>query len=151
MSYNNANVTLTPGQVKRLQSASNNNCGIKISLKKEQMSGSNKLSLTDRQFKNFNEAKKSDKGVKLSLSAGAIKDTFKTGGIFPLLAAIPALIAAAAPAVAKAAALGAVGTAAEMALQKANGRAIKKGKGLRLPGTPPSWYGKGLRLPGTVY
>ncbi len=108
--------------------------------------------MTDRQFKNFNEAKKSNKGVKLNLSAGAIKDTFKTGGIFPLLAAIPALIAAAAPAVAKAAALGAVGTAAGMALKKATGQGIKKkGKGLRLPGTPPSWYGKGLRLPGTVY
>ena len=153
MPYNHANVTLTPGQVKRLQSASNSNCGITISLKKEQMSGSNKLSLTDRQFKNFTEAKKSHKGIKLDLSAGAIKDTFKTGGIFPLLAAIPALIAAAAPAVAKAAALGAVGTAAGMALKKATGKGIskKKGKGLRLPGTPPSWYGKGLRLPGTVY
>jgi hypothetical protein len=156
MSYNHVNVTLTPGQIKRLQSASNNNCGITISLTKEHMSGSNKLSLTDRQFKNFNKAKKSNKGVKLDLSAAAIKDTFKTGGIFPLLAAIPALIAAAAPAVAKAAALGAVGTAAGMALKKATGQGIKrtskkKGKGLRLPGTPPSWYGKGLRLPGTVY
>ncbi len=126
MSYHHVSVSLTPGQIKKLQSASNNNCEIKISLKKEQMSGSNKLSLTDRQFKNFNEAKKSDKGVKLSLSAGAIKDTFKTGGIFPLLAAIPALIAAAAPAVAKAAALGAVGTAAGMALKKASGQGIKK-------------------------
>ncbi len=57
MSYNHVSVSLTPGQVKRLQSASNNNWGKKISLKKEQKSGSNKLSLTDRQFKNFNEAK----------------------------------------------------------------------------------------------
>jgi hypothetical protein len=124
-------------------------------LKKEQMSGSNKLSLTERQFRNFNEAKKSNKGVKLNLSAGAIKDIAKTGGIFPLLAAIPALIASAAPAVEKAAALGAVGTAAGMALKKAMGQGIKtskkKGRGLRLPGTPHSWYGKGLRLSGTPH
>ncbi len=152
MPYNHADVTLTPGQVKRLQSASNNNCGITISLKKEQMSGSNKLSLTDRQFKNFNEAKKSNKGIRLDLSAGAIKDTFKTGGIFPLLAAIPALMAAAAPAVAKAAALGTVGAVAGRVFNKiTGGRYKKKGRGLRLPGTPPSWYGRGLRLPGTVY
>jgi hypothetical protein len=41
--------------------------------------------------------KKSNKGVKLNLLADSIKDTFKTGGIFPLLAAIPELIAASAP------------------------------------------------------
>ncbi|KAK3598693.1 hypothetical protein CHS0354_003250 [Potamilus streckersoni] len=70
--------------------------------------------------------KKSNKDAKLDLSAAAIKDTFKTGGIFPLLAAIPALIAAAAPAVAKAAALGAVGTAAGMALKKATGQGMKR-------------------------
>ncbi len=61
--------------------------------------------------------KRSNKDVKLSLSAGAIKDTFKTGGIFPLLAAIPVLIAAATPAAAKSAVLSAVGTAAGMALK----------------------------------
>ncbi len=92
------------------------------------MSGSNKLSLTERQFKNFNEAKKSNKGVKLNLSINAIKEISKTGGIFPLLAALPAIIAAAAPAVAKAAALGAVGTAAGMALKKATGQGIKSSK-----------------------
>ena len=41
----------------------------------------------------------------------------KSGDIFPLLAAIPALIAVDAPAVAKAAVLGAVSTAAGMALK----------------------------------
>jgi hypothetical protein len=61
------------------------------------LSGSNKLSLSERQFGYFDEAKKSNKGVKLNLLADSIKDTFKTGGIFPLLAAIPELIAASAP------------------------------------------------------
>ena len=50
----------------------------------------------------------------------------KAGVIFPLLAAIPALIAAAASAVAKATALGAVGIAAGMALKKATGQGYKK-------------------------
>ncbi len=152
MSYHHVSVSLTPGQIKKLQSSSKNNCAVKISLKREQLTGGpNKLSLTDRQYNQFNEAKRSKTGVRLNLSAAVIKDIVKSGGIFPLLAAIPALMAAAAPAVAKAAALGAIGTAAGMALKKATGQGIsqKKGKGLRLPGTPPSWYGKGLRLPGT--
>jgi hypothetical protein len=40
-----------------------------------------------------------------------------------------------------------------MALKKATGKGYKKkGKGLRLPGTPHTWYkGSGLRIPGTVY
>ena len=88
--------------------------------------GANKLSLTTRQVKHFNDALVAKKGVQITLSAAAIKNMMKTGGIFPLLAAIPALIAVAAPAVAKAAALGAVGTAAGMALKKATGKGYKK-------------------------
>ena len=65
MSYNHVSVSLTPGQIKRIQSASKNNCGLKILLKKDQMSGSNKLSLTERQLGHFDEAKKSNKGIKL--------------------------------------------------------------------------------------
>jgi hypothetical protein len=115
--------------------------------------GDHKISLTDRQLKHFNDAKMNKKGVQIDFSKAAISNMIKTGGIFPLLGLIPGLIAAAAPAVAKAAALGAVGTAAGMALKKATGNGYKKkGKGLRLPGTPHSIYkGKGLRIPGTVY
>ena len=160
MSYSVVSVTLTDGQVKKLKSKSAKQCGTTITLKPTQMAGGNhKISLTTRQIKHFNDAMKNKKGVQIDFSAAAIKNMEKTGGIFPLLAAIPALIAAAAPAVAKAAALGAVGTAAGMALKKATGQGYKKkkrgravaGKGLRLPGTPYSWYsGKGLRL-GPVY
>lgn len=158
MSYSVVSVELTDGQVKKLRSKSAKQCGTTITLKPSQMAGGNhKISLTARQIKHFNNAMKNKKGVQIDFSAAAIKDMEKTGGIFPLLAAIPALIAAAAPAVAKAAALGAVGTAAGLELKMAPGKGYKKkrpvaGKGLRLPGTPYSWYsGKGLRLPGTVY
>lgn len=146
MSYGHVNVSLTQGQIKKLQSKNANQCGAKITLRGKQLSGGpNTLSLTGNQLKRFNKALVSQTGVQLEFSPSAIKDMIKSGGIFPLLAAIPALIAAAAPAVAKAAALGAVGTAAGMALKKATGKGYKKkGRGLRLPGT----YGRGLRLPG---
>jgi len=160
MSYSVVNVTLTDGQIKKLRSKSAKQCGTTVTLKPTQMVGGNhKISLTTRQIKHFNDAMKNKKGVQIDFSAAAIKNMERTGGIFPLLAAIPALIAAAAPAVAKAAALGAVGTAAGMALKKATGGSArgsgykkkKRGNGLRLPGTPYSWYsGKGLRL-GPVY
>jgi hypothetical protein len=151
MPYSFVSVNLTDGQVKKLRSKSAKECGTAITLKPSQMTGgTHKLSLTDRQIKHFNDALKKRRGVQIDFSKAAIGNMIKSGGIFPLLAAIPALIAAAAPAVAKAAALGAVGTAAGMALKKATGGSArgsgykKKGKGLRLgrPGT----YGLGLRL-----
>ena len=79
----------------------------------------------------------------------------KSGSIFPLLAAIPVLISAR-----KAAALWAAGALDAKAVhnfaqsyEPKKGRGYKKKeKGLRLPGTPHSWYkGSGLRIPGTVY
>ena len=160
MSYSVVNVTLTDGQLKKLRSKSAKQCGTTVTLTRSQMAGGNhKISLTARQLKHFNDALKHQRGVQITFSAAAINSMLKSGGIFPLLAALPALIAAAAPAVAKAAALGAVGTAAGMALKKATGSGYKKkkrnkpvaGSGLRLPGTPYWMYsGKGLRL-GPVY
>ena len=154
MPYSVVNVQLTDGQVKKLKSKSAKECGTTITLKPAQMSGgSHKLSLTDRQVKHFNDAQKNKRGVQIDFSKAAIANMIKSGGIFPLFAAIPALIAAAAPAIAKAAALGAVGTAAGIALKKATGQGHKKkGRGLRLPGTPHTEYkGSGLRIPGTAY
>ena len=154
MPYNVVSVKLTDGQIKKLRSKSAKECGTTITLKPEQMSGgTHKISLTDRQIKHFNDALKNRQGVQIVFSKAAIANMIKSGGIFPLFAAIPALIAVAAPGIAKAAALGAVGTAAGMALKKATGQGYKKkGKGLRLPGTPHSWYkGSGVRIPETVY
>jgi len=154
MSYSTVSVSLTDGQIKKLKSKSAKECGTTITLKPSQMSGgNNKISLTKTQVKHFNDAMKNGKGVRIDFSKAAIASMIKSGGILPLFAMIPGLIAAAAPAIAKAAALGAVGTAAGMALKKATGQGYKKkGKGLRLPGTPHTWYkGSGLRIPGTVY
>ena len=154
MSYENVKVALTEGQVKKLKSKSAKENGTTILIKPSQMgTGEHKLSLTARQKKHYDDAKKANRGVQITFSKATIAHMIKSGGIFPLFAMIPGLIAAAAPAIAKAAALGAVGTAAGMALKKATGQGYKKkGKGLRLPGTPHSWYkGSGLRIPGTVY
>ena len=52
MSYNAINVTLTPGQIKKIQSKSAQQCGTTITLKHNEMiGGSNKLSLTNTQVK----------------------------------------------------------------------------------------------------
>ena len=64
----------------------------------------------------------------------------KSGGIFPLFTAIPALVAAAAPAIAKSVAVGALGAKAAQSIadsyEPKKGQGYKKkGKGLRLPGT----------------
>ena len=127
MSYSVVSVSLTQGQVKKLKSKSAKERGIAITLKRAQMSGgNNKIALTKTQVKHFNDALKAGKGTRIDFSKAAIAHMIKSGGIFPLFAAIPALIAAAAPAIAKAAALGAVGTAAGMALKKATGQGYKK-------------------------
>jgi len=147
MSYNVINVSLSEGQVKKLSSKTAKECGTTIMLKAGKMgSGEHKISLTDTQLNQFNKSLAEKKGIRIQLSKAEIADLHKTGGIFPLLALLPALAAAG-----KAAALGAVGTAAgwgaKKIIDKASGGAIgtkKKGKGLRLgrPGT----YGQGLRL-----
>jgi hypothetical protein len=95
--------------------------------------GTHTISLTDRQIKHFNDAVKKHRGVQIDFSKAAIANMIKSGGIFPLLAAIPALIAAAAPVAAKAAAVGAIGTAAGIATKKILGQGYKKG-GLFNPG-----------------
>ena len=93
--------------------------------------------IDDPSIKHFNDAVKNKRGVQITFSKAAIANMIKSGGIFPLLAAIPAIIAAAAPAVAKAAALGVVGTAAGMALKKASGQGYKKGKESKTTRNPP--------------
>ena len=82
----------------------------------------------DRQTKHLNDSLKNKQGVKITFSMAAVANMIQSCGIFQLLAAIPALIAAAAPVVTKAAALGAVGTAAGMALKKATGLGYKKNR-----------------------
>ena len=86
--------------------------------------------LTNTQLKHLDKANKNQKGVDIALSKAQIHAMKKDGGILPLLAMIPGLIAAAAPAIAKTAALGALGGAAGLATQQAIKAA--SGKGLRL-------------------
>ena len=127
MSYENVKVALTEGQVKKLQSKSAKESGTTITLKPSQMgTGEHKLSLTARQKKHYDDAKRANKGVQLTFSKATVAHMIKSGGILPLFAMIPGLIAAAAPAIAKAAALGAVGTLAGKAVHKITGKGYKK-------------------------
>ena len=64
------------------------------------------------------------------MSQSQMKAMKKDGGILPLLAAIPGLLAAAAPAIAKTAALGALAGGASYGAQQAIKAA--SGRGLRL-------------------
>ena len=131
MSYTYVNVTLTPGQIKKLKSKSAKTDGTTIMLKSEQMNkGEHKLSLTARQKKHYDDAVKAKRGVQLKFAKAAVSDMEKHGGIFPFI--IPALAALATGALS-----GAAGFGVKKILDKVTGGAIntKKGKGLRLPGS----------------
>jgi len=136
MSYSVVSVTLTSGQIKKLQSNSAKECGVSITLKPTQMSGgSNKISLTKTQLKHFNDAMKNNKGTQIDFSKAAIANMVKNGGIFPFI--IPALAALATGALS-----GAAGFGVKKVLDKVTGGTIKsrtntkkKGRGLRLPGS----------------
>ena len=122
MSYSHVNVTLTPGQIKKLQSKDSVTCGTKITLKHEQMTtGNNKLSLTKTQLGNFNKAIAAGKGMQLTLSKAAINDMIKSVGIFPLAALAPLAI----PAL-KALGLGAAGAVGTNLIDKIFGRGYGK-------------------------
>ena len=83
---------------------------------------------------------KMSEGFKLYFSKAAIANMIKAGGIFPLFAAIPALIAAG-----KAVALGAAGGLGATAVKSiADSFEPKKGRGYK------NRKGYGLRIPGTV-
>ena len=145
MSYTHVTVKLSPGQINKLKAKTAKECGTTITLKPAQMNtGEHKLSLTATQKKHYDGAVKTGKGVQLNFSKAAINDMIKTGGIFPLFAAIPGLLAAAAPAIAKAVGLGAAGAIGTNLMGKVFGKGYEKKTTRRKKQT-----GAGLRLPGT--
>ena len=127
--YSKYSLALTDGQVKKLRSAINKEKAITIRLKKAEQ-GNIPLLLTETQVKRLTASQKRGNGVDLKMSQSQIKAMKKDGGILPLLAAIPGLLAAAAPAIAKTAALGALAGGASYGAQQAIKAA--SGKGLRL-------------------
>ena len=131
---------LTPGQIGSLRAALNARRG--VTLRISDTAGTLiPLLLTPTQVAHVNKAQQAGRGAELSLSRAQIAAMKKDGGIIPLLAAIPGLIAAAASAAAPAitaaapAALAALGTGA---LSGAAGYGVRKaletatGEGLRL-------------------
>ena len=78
-------LTLTKGQIQKLQSAHNHDKGITIRISKNNLSGNMKLPLTQSQINKINKA---TTGLELCLSKAQLKHMEKHGGFLPLLAAL---------------------------------------------------------------
>jgi hypothetical protein len=89
--YTPYGVTLTVGQIKKIKNAHNKNLDVTIKLAKKNLTGNDKLHLTELQI---NKIKKADNGVQLKLSRAQLDHMEKVGGFLPLLAAIPAILGA---------------------------------------------------------
>lgn len=138
---------LTPGQASKLKAAIRKGEGTTLQFSAQQLStsptaASFPLSLTATQINQMQKAQKKGVGVQVKFSKSQMDHMHKSGGILPLLAAVPGILAAAAPAIAKTVALGALSGAAATGASRLI-QASKKGKGLRLA---PKKKGKGLFL-----
>jgi hypothetical protein len=98
--YTPYGVTLTVGQIKKIKNAHNKKLNVTIKISKQNLTGNDKLHLTELQI---NKIKKADtalqagpagKGVELTLSRAQLDHMEKVGGFLPLLAAIPAILGA---------------------------------------------------------
>ena len=89
--YTSHGVTLTAGQIKKIKKAHDNRLDVTIKINKGNLSGNDKLYLTESQI---NKIKKADNGVQLRLSKAQLDHMHKVGGFLPLLAAIPAILGA---------------------------------------------------------
>src|SRR5260221_10572214 len=82
-------VNLSRFQIEKLRDARNKNQAVKIRLNKNSLHGEHRLPLTQRQINKIMSAKA---GIDLELSSTQLQYLEKTGGFFPLLALIPALL-----------------------------------------------------------
>jgi iron only hydrogenase large subunit-like protein len=89
--YNPYGVTLTIGQIKKIKNAHNKKLDVTIKISKNNLTGNDKLHLTELQI---NKIKKATDGVQLKLSRTQLDHMEKVGGFLPLLAAIPAILGA---------------------------------------------------------
>jgi hypothetical protein len=89
--YTSYGVTLTTGQIRKIKKSHDNGLDVTIKIPKGNLKGNDKLYLTDTQI---NKIKKSTSDVQLRLSKSQLDYMEKAGGFLPLLAAIPAIIAA---------------------------------------------------------
>ena len=89
--YTSYGVTLTSGQIRKIKNAHNKRLGVTVKIPKGNLSGNDKLYLTESQI---NKIKKADHSVELRLSKSQLNHMEKVGGFLPLLAAIPAILGA---------------------------------------------------------
>ena len=89
--YTSYVVSLTAGQIRKIKKAHDNRLDVNIKISKANISGNDKLYLTESQI---NKLKKADQGVQLRLSKSQLDHMEKVGGFLPLLAAIPAILGA---------------------------------------------------------
>ena len=89
--YKDHGVTLTEEQAVQMKDALDKKCAVTLNISKNNLTGKIKLPLTNTQH---NKITKSKTDVELTLSKTQLKHMEKTGGFLPLLAAIPAIIAA---------------------------------------------------------
>ena len=94
--YTPYGVTLTVGQIKKIKNAHNKNLDVTIKLAKKNLTGNDKLHLTELQINKIKkvEAARPACGVQLKLSRAQLDHMEKVGGFLPLLAAIPAILGA---------------------------------------------------------
>jgi len=89
--YISYSVTLTVGQIKKIKNAHDKGLDVTIKIPKQNLSGNDKLFLTQTQI---NKLQKAEKSVQLKLSKAQLNYMNKVGGFLPLLAAIPAILGA---------------------------------------------------------
>jgi hypothetical protein len=89
--YTSYGVTLTVGQIRKIKKSHDNGLDVTIKIPKGNLNGNDKIYLTETQI---NKIKKAASGVQLKLSKSQLDYMEKAGGFLPLLAAIPAIIAA---------------------------------------------------------
>ena len=90
--YTSYGVTLTKGQCQKIKNAVDRRREVTLRIPKKNLSGENKLPLTQTQI---NKIRNATSGIELCLSKAQLKYMEKHGGFLPLLlAAIPAAIAA---------------------------------------------------------
>ena len=89
--YTPYGVTLTAGQIRKIKKAHDTRLDVIIKISKRNLTGNDKIYLTESQI---NKIKKAANGVQLKLSKSQLDYMEKAGGFLPLLAAIPAILAA---------------------------------------------------------
>ena len=91
MKYIAYGVKLSEEQIGKIMKAHDDGASILIKIAKENLSGPDKLYLTESQV---NKIKVAENGIQLKLSKAQLKYMEKAGGFLPLLAAIPAILGA---------------------------------------------------------